>query len=378
MKKSSFVLLLAFFALAFLVVDSTGADDILLRVVGLEKITSNHEERLKVLESMLNITPPDLCSNVLCADSSIICPDNASVSCSNTCTDGLCSNCTPSCVGHDIPPDLCMNVSCSNSTSVCPDGVSVGCVNSCSNGLCSTCTPSCVGHEIKKSIVIFQIDDLQAWWLETESAIVVDGLIQKNVPVTLGVIPSGFSERDGAKGGVVENVKNWTKNYPDLVEAAVHTYNHDDYASWNLAKQTSDIKKGKAEFDKRGIPTWSFVPAYDWGNQYTPQAIVNAGLLVGIDALENPYIDSDKNPMILEDGAFYGGGFSSWDYNTISKLIDDNVNKRGYYIIGFHQQDLQTSTARASFFSFIDKMKAGGKYRFMTAKQYYEYKNGKN
>lgn len=270
--------------------------------------------------------------------------------------------------------DLCKDIVCIDSTKLCPDGFTAKCENTCSNGICSQCVPSCIGHESNRSIVIFQMDDLQAWWLEDKSAIVVNGLISRQIPVTLGVIPYDFSERDGVKGGIVENLKNWTKNYGNVVEAAVHTYNHNDYSGWSLQQQTDDIKKGKAEFDKRGIPIWSFVPAYNWGNANTPQAIVNAGLLIGIDGLENPYIDSSKNPMILEDGAWYGDDFSKWDFAIVSKLIDSNVKERGYYIIGFHQQDLQTNSQRTAFYLFLNKIKSSGKYRFMTAKQYYDYK----
>jgi len=208
----------------------------------------------------------------------------------------------------------------------------------------------------------------QAWWLEKESAIVIDGLIRRGVSVTLGVVADGLDGRDGVKGGIVENLKNWTKNYPQNVEVAVHTFNHDDYSKWSLTQQVSDMKKAKAGFDSRGIPVWTFIPANSWGNQYTPQAILDSGLLIGLDALENPYLDSNVSPMILEDGSWYGGDFSGWDATKISSLIDANVNERGYYIIGFHQQDLTTNSSRTAFFNAIDKLKASGKYKFRYCK----------
>jgi hypothetical protein len=351
---------------------ATGADDTLMRLIGLENRVNTIDARLKVLEDMHGIIPPDKCNGITCEDTTTTCWDGYQAKCTNTCTNGVCSTCIPDCTGHTNP---CEGITCQDSNKICPDGYNSKCSNTCQQGICSSCIPSCVGHENNKAIVILQMDDLQAWWLEKESAIVVDGLIARQIPVTLGVVPAGMNERDGVKGGIVENLKNWTKNYPQYVESAVHTYDHDDYSGWSLSQQVSDIKKGKAMFDTRGIPTWTFVPANSWGNSNTPNAIVQSGLLIGLDGLENPYIDSYKNPMILEDGAFYGYGYS-WDYNKITSLIDNNWKERGYYVLGFHQQDLTFSSSRTTFFGIIDKLKASGKYRFMTAKQYYDYKNG--
>jgi peptidoglycan/xylan/chitin deacetylase (PgdA/CDA1 family) len=337
MRKDFVLMGVAIFLIAINLAAMTGADDVLLRLIGLESKVQDHDDRLKVIEDKLGITPPS-------------------------------------------PPlvDPCIGIACSDSTTACPDGFVSKCANACNDGICSSCIPSCAGHDKKLPVVILQFDDLQAWWLEKESAVVVDEHIKRGMPVTLGVIPSGLSQRDGVKGGIVENLKNWTENYPGLVEAAVHTYDHDSYSGWSLEKETADIKKGKLEFDKRNISTWSFVPAFDWGNKYVPQAIVDAGLLIGIDASENPYVDSVKDPMIIENGAWYGKGYTSFDYTSVSSMIDNNLKNTGkdYFVLGYHQQDLTTNTKRQQFNTLLDRLKSSGKYRFMTAKQYYDYRNG--
>lgn len=50
---------------------------------------------------------------------------------------------------NNIQIDLCENVFCQSSQIVCPDGATVECSNSCNpeNGECTSCTPSCTGHE---------------------------------------------------------------------------------------------------------------------------------------------------------------------------------------------------------------------------------------
>ncbi len=48
---------------------------------------------------------PDLCQNITCAPNQRVCPDGFVVSCTNTCNPatGMCSNCSPSCAGHEQP-----------------------------------------------------------------------------------------------------------------------------------------------------------------------------------------------------------------------------------------------------------------------------------
>ncbi|MFH1332276.1 MAG: hypothetical protein ABIH63_03245 [archaeon] len=282
---------------------------------------------------------------------------------------------------YNMSDDPCLGIICSDSSVTCPDGFVSTCSNTCSDGVCSQCTPSCVGHDgDTRPIVIVQLDDVQAWWLEDVATQVVNLHIQKGIPITLGVVPEALMERNGISGSITENLKKWARDNSDVIESAVHTYKHDDYTTWTLQQQTDDIKKGKAVFDTLGIQTWIFVPAYNWGNEYTPQAIVNAGLLIGIDALENGYINSMKDPMIIENGAWYGGGYSSLSYSTVSTMIDNNINTTGkdYFVLGYHQQDFQTTVRVTELSTLLDELKASGKYRFMTAKQYYNYKNGSN
>jgi len=89
----------------------------------------------------------DPCEGVVCEDSSTVCPDGATVTCSNSCAEGSCTSCTPDCTGHEAPPDPCEGVTCPPSTAVCPDGSEVSCENTCSEGSCSECETDCTGHE---------------------------------------------------------------------------------------------------------------------------------------------------------------------------------------------------------------------------------------
>ncbi len=234
-----------------------------------------------------------------------------------------------------------------------------------------------------EGVVIFQMDDVQAGWLEKEAQKLVDGYhIAKEIPVTLGVIPESLKEN---WSGITGPLKKWHRDNKDLVEIAVHTYNHQDYAGMSLEEQIADIKKGIQIFNDVGIDDIrTFVPAMSWGNEYTPEAIRNAGLKIGLNGLANWEVDEVdylKEPVILHDGVFYkneGDGFDEWDFGLIRDKVDNGIARRGYFVVGYHQQDFDPENVSKevyesrfeAFGKFLDDIKGTGKYNFMTAGQY--------
>ena len=68
-----------------------------------------------------------------------------------------------------------------------------------------------------------------------------------------------------------------------------------------------------------------------WGNEYTPQAIKDAGLKIGLNGLTNLGVDSVdylKEPMILHDGVIYkneSDGFDEWDLGLLKDKIDEGI-----------------------------------------------------
>ena len=236
-----------------------------------------------------------------------------------------------------------------------------------------------------EGVVIFQMDDIQAGWLENEAQrLVNDYHIAKEIPVTLGVIPESLKEN---WSGITGPLRSWYKSNQDLVEIAIHTYNHQDYAGMSLEEQIADIQKGLAIFKELGIDNLrTFVPAMSWGNEYTPQAIKDAGLKIGLDGLTNLGVDSVdylKEPMILHDGVIYkneSDGFDEWDLGLLKDKIDEGILRRGYFIIGYHQQDFDPEGVTKDIYEsrfkkfgeFLDDIKGSGNYAFMTAGQYFD------
>jgi len=49
------------------------------------------------------VPEPDPCEGVECPASELECPDDFVSSCQNSCSQGVCSSCTPDCSGHDAP-----------------------------------------------------------------------------------------------------------------------------------------------------------------------------------------------------------------------------------------------------------------------------------
>jgi len=87
--------------------------------------------------------PTNPCEGITCPNSVTICEDGFRARCDNSCTNGACSVCRPSCYGHN----LCDNIICNDSVAMCPDGYEATCKNTCDRGDCMECTPDCTGHE---------------------------------------------------------------------------------------------------------------------------------------------------------------------------------------------------------------------------------------
>ena len=235
------------------------------------------------------------------------------------------------------------------------------------------CNPN---HNYEEKAVIFRMDDLQGWWLEEEANKLVNIHIENNIPITLGVVSGCLHERVGEPNSITENLKKWNRDNKNLVEIASHSHNHENYETWSLDKQVEDIKKSKEELNNLGINPVTFIPPYNWGNEYTPQAINDAGFKIGVGTPENPYIDSIKNPMILEGGIefksnFKDFNFSDWDAWDVSDFIDSD--EKPYMVVAYHQQDFDGASENEfkKFGEFLKEMKNMGKYSFMTAKQYH-------
>ncbi len=91
----------------------------------------------------------NLCEGVTCSESSATCADGYAAKCSNSCNSatGQCSQCTPSCSGHD--KTFCETAQCGGNEKTCPDGFKATCTKTCDNAArrCNDCEPSCAGHE---------------------------------------------------------------------------------------------------------------------------------------------------------------------------------------------------------------------------------------
>lgn len=243
----------------------------------------------------------------------------------------------------------------------------------------------CDPYDYGKKHVIFRMDDVQAGWLEEEAAKLVKIHIEKNIPITLGVIPELLYKIEGEPNSITENLKKWDKNNKNLVEIAGHSYAHEEdlnYENMDLDEQVEDIEKCKRALNDLGINPITFILPYNCGNEYTPQAIKDGGFKIGISTPKNPYIDIDriKDPMILEGGIEYkkdfnGFNFSDWDAGDVSNFIDSD--DKDYIVVAYHQQNFDPEKTSEKdwqeFENFLEDMKGMEKYSFMTAKQYYNH-----
>ncbi len=117
---------------------------------------TNEQEGLE--EAHTAAVEPDPCENVTCSDSTKVCPDNAEVSCTNTCSGGTCTSCAPDCSGH-VSSDPCAGIVCPPTAETCPDGSSKSCDNECVDGECTYCDPGCPAEDCNESWSCTDWDD---------------------------------------------------------------------------------------------------------------------------------------------------------------------------------------------------------------------------
>jgi hypothetical protein len=246
--------------------------------------------------------------------------------------------------------------------------------NSTNSTVPNNSTNSTIPDNSTNKIVILQMDDCQVWWLTQTCINIVKMHIQKQADITVGFIPETITDDAAWKAPLLD----WNTNYKGRVEIAEHTFDHSsDYSGWTVSKIVADLNKGKAQFALYNITPTTFIPAFDWSANSAAGASA-AGFLVALDGSKNTYASGWINQtLVMDDGVYCGDDYSScanMDYAKLKLLIDAAIQKKGYGIVLFHQQDFSTVGSRqyktlyAKWNSTLDKLKAD--YNLMTAAEY--------
>jgi hypothetical protein len=235
-----------------------------------------------------------------------------------------------------------------------------------------------------RRIVIFQLDDVQADWLETISHRLIETHIEKNVPVLCAVLPNLLDADVGQDLAIY--LKDVAEYYPDLVEIGQHGYTHnisENFAGMSYEEQESIISTGYEILLSVGITPQSFIPPYGSVDNTTVEVTEDLGFrilcnpaevgTVGLssNATHNMSILSNYVELTLRDN---WGPSANVTIKTGEQIMEeiDQEEATGPVMILYHIQDFMRDTEEklADLADCLEVLRNSGKYLFLTAKQY--------
>ena len=202
--------------------------------------------------------------------------------------------------------------------------------------------------------VIFRIDDIQDYYLNTVQGAVMDKFTEKNANATLPIIMNFI----GNDQFVVQKVN--VGHQSKLFEITVHGWNHDDYSLLTLQTQTDTLKLAGAKMQTLwGQNSTVFVLPYNSYNEDTLQAMQTNGMRIVssetsqeiepiYQAIPLSDIKDSHNiyhlPQSIEYKNVTGSIPIKTPLSTILSVVNSTINSNGYAVITMHPSDFAQMT----------------------------------
>ena len=237
-----------------------------------------------------------------------------------------------------------------------------------------------------KPILIFYVDDVQVDWLESITIDLIDLHKEKKVPLVCGVIPNNF-DNPNVGGGYLSNLlRKLNEDESDLFEMGQHGYAHEDLKGKSHEQQKEIIQKGLTTLTSIGIKPTTFVPPFGSADETTIRAAEDLKFKIFVDLYEDLHSDrllimnSWVSLTVENDRSarhkFVSGTTTLKQPEQIMTDVDQETGKNSstviiivYYI---HDFEIDTNSKLAQLSMTLNILKNSGKYRFMTARQYWE------
>ncbi len=229
--------------------------------------------------------------------------------------------------------------------------------------------------EAEKGIVIFYADDVWGGWLEDISQDLVELHIEKNVDLTIGVVPRGMDDTE-MTDSMLKLLQDWYANHSDVIEISQQGYNHstEDYTPEYL-------KMGRDLFYSWGIHHYSWAPPYGKVEWNTTLYLEELGFHTIIDSDFLPTRD-DTSVLIVGDGLWTDKEpLISGELRSAEDLMaeaDDYIEDKGFAVISYYIHDFIIEDTEElyedkfdRFSALLDAFKSSG-YQFMTAEELYQ------
>ncbi|MBA3750837.1 MAG: DUF2334 domain-containing protein, partial [Nitrosopumilus sp.] len=209
--------------------------------------------------------------------------------------------------------------------------------------------------------VVFRMDDIQDYWINSGQTAVMDLFLSKNQSLSLGLIMNGI----GNDPEILDKVKEgFHKGYFEL---SLHGWDHTDHTKLNKEEQKESLNKANEKLNSiYGIKSDIFIPPENVFNNDTLEVINQSG----IDVLSSSVYVEDKfdagksifniknntkiqgNKMINQQQIYhvpetipykgYDNNAGEWIKNSIRDIVNNvtvSIDKYGYAVIVLHPQD---------------------------------------
>ena len=190
--------------------------------------------------------------------------------------------------------------------------------------------------------VAFRFDDIQDYWLNDVQIQVMDVFLEKNIPLTIGIIGNNF----GTDAKIVEYIK----ENSDELEIANHGFNHEDFTSLTKDQQNDLMKQTNTILlDITGKTPKVFIPPFNSFNEDTIAAIKETEMT----HLSSSILKGDLPPFPLENVAvyrfpeitttgFYDLGTDLFVGTKADSILDEvveSITKYGFAVVTMHPQE---------------------------------------
>jgi len=183
--------------------------------------------------------------------------------------------------------------------------------------------------ETPKKYVIFRDDDVAPWNQLDTLKLINQIHIDKNIPVTLGIVPHPSLVKPGnlfyADSNFFEYMKSISSN--PLFEFAQHGYTHHDntgvphqseFYGYPYSDQYDTIKKGQLDFiNAFGVKPTTFIPPWNRGDDNTLKALKALGFAEYSSSFDDFKIDTG-----YKDGIWIDSYSIALDNTTLSSAKD--------------------------------------------------------
>lgn len=241
-----------------------------------------------------------------------------------------------------------------------------------------------------QTIVIFRDDDIQPRYRTAEMRAVDRVFIQKDVPVTKGVIPAIDGEELAPNQDLCQYLRTQSRDHPDTFEYALHGYSHEqrsefhggsEFGGITPSKQRELIQNGTRALGDcvRQTPT-TFIPPLDTYDNATARALAaeNYTVVSGGGWFTDDYYNETSpfeahGVLHLPNSQSLANNWTTnefYDQAYLERQFDRAYQDGAVYVQMLHSPSVTTESKLDTLRGLIDHMKSKEDVAFMTVGEF--------